>query len=75
MNKLTSKNKLIVDECRKDIKVLQLKQEELYYNMISRLEVLIDESQEDWLFDYVYNCEDNLDNQHSKHVIDKLFEK
>lgn len=75
MNKLTSKNKLIVDEYRKDIKVLQLKQEELYYNMISRLEVLIDESQEDWLFDYVYNCEDTLDNQYTKHVTDKLFEQ
>jgi len=72
MNKLTSKEKLIVDEYRKDIKVLQLKQEELYNNMISKLEV-INESQEDWLFDYVYNCEDNLDNQYTKQVINKLF--
>jgi len=72
MNKLTSKEKLIVDEYRKDIKVLQLKQEELYNNMISNLAV-INESQEDWLFDYVYNCEDNLDNQYTKQVINKLF--
>lgn len=74
MNKLTSKEKLIVDEYRKDIKVLQLKQEELYNNMISKLAV-INESQEDWLFDYVYNCEDNLDNQYTKQVINKLFLK
>jgi len=74
MNKLTSNEKLIVDEYRKDIKVLQLKQEELYNNMISKLEV-INESQEDWLFDYVYNCEDNLDNQYTKQVINKLFLK
>jgi len=74
MNKLTSNEKLIVDEYRKDIKVLQLKQEELYNNMISNLAV-INESQEDWLFDYVYNCEDNLDNQYTKQVINKLFLK
>jgi len=74
MNKLTSNEKLIVDEYRKDIKVLQLKQEELYNNMISKLAV-INESQEDWLFDYVYNCEDNLDNQYTKQVINKLFLK
>jgi UDP-glucose 6-dehydrogenase len=72
MNKLTSKEKLIVDEYRKDIKVLQLKQDELYNNMISKLK-MINESQEDWLFDYVYNCEDNLDNQYTKQVINKLF--
>lgn len=74
MNKLTSEERLIVDEVRKDIKALQLKQNELYDNLTSRLGN-IDELQEGWLFDYVHNCEDTSDSEYTKQVIDYLFEQ
>lgn len=74
MKKLNSEQRLIVEVLRKEIAALQIKQDEIYENMLSKLGE-VDEQIEDWIFDYVYNCNVSPSEEYLKFVEEKLFEQ
>ena len=65
--KFTSEERELIKEARTKISKMQIEQNELYSNLLSKLN--LSERSEDWVFDYIFNqygTIKNIENKSSK---------
>ena len=65
--KFTSEERELIKEARAKISKMQIEQNELYSNLLSKLN--LSERSEDWIFDYIFNqygTIKNIENKSSK---------
>jgi len=65
--KFTSEERELIKEARTKISKMQIEQNELYSNLLSKLN--LSERSEDWIFDYIFNqygTIKNIENKSSK---------
>ena len=65
--KFTSEERDLIKEARAKISKMQIEQNELYSNLLSKLN--LSERSEDWIFDYIFNqygTIKNIENKSSK---------
>ena len=65
--KFTSEERELIKEARTKISKMQIEQNELYTNLLSKLN--LSERSEDWIFDYIFNqygTIKNIENKSSK---------
>ena len=70
--KLNKEQRVLVESSKREISTLQKKQDELFNKLINDL-LVVDESDINWIFDFVYNAGE-LSDDYYKMVESSIFE-
>ncbi len=73
---MNAQQKKLIEQTRAKVQSLAAEQDALYSNMIRELRITEDPLDAgDWLWDYVFNCEDNDTTGYTQRVRENIFGK